>query len=392
VDQQPDFASSALRPRAVRVSLAALSLKEFRNLRALSATFEPTLVAISGANGAGKTNLLEAISLLGPGRGLRRATLDEITQRGAGHEWTVAATLRRDGEEARIGTGLADEARDRRQRKVRINGASAPSPDALLDYLRVVWLTPAMDGLLTGPAGDRRRFLDRLVLTVDAAHARRTRNFDRLLAQRNKLLEQGGENRWMEALESQLAEHAVAVALARAETVALLGARMGKRGEDMPMFPAGRLALTGGFEEALSGRSAAEAELCYRASLAADRSVDRAAGRTLQGPHRSDLEVVMADADVPAALASTGEQKALLLGLILAHAELVSDISGMTPILLLDEVAAHLDSDRRKVLFAALEALGAQAFMTGTDAALFDSLPRSRGHFCLCDGRLDPLW
>jgi DNA replication and repair protein RecF len=248
-----------------------------------------------------------------------------------------------------------------------------------------------MDGLFTGPAGDRRRFLDRLVLTVDSAHARRTRSFDRLLAQRNRLLEQGGEMGWMEALEAQLAENAVAVALARAETVALLGARMAKRGKDMPMFPAGRLALTGDFEEALSRRSAAEAELWYRGTLATGRSADRAAGRTLQGPHRSDLDVAMVDPHVPAALGSTGEQKALLIGLILAHAELVSDISGMTPILLLDEVAAHLDPDRRAALFAALEALGAQTFMTGTDAALFESLPDLDGRFRLRDGRLGPL-
>lgn len=389
MSQQP-----ALAPRVscTCVAVASLSLNEFRNLRALTAAFQPGLTAITGPNGAGKTNLLEAISLLTPGRGLRRAPFDEITRRGADDGWAVAATVNGDDEGTRIGTGLLDSSvRDGRIRRVRVNGAPAPSADMLLDYLRILWLTPAMDDLFTGPAGDRRRFLDRLVLTVDAAHAGRTRVFERLLAQRRKLLEDGADAVWIEALESQLAEHAVAVALARAETVALLGARMAKRGLNTPAFPAGRIALVGEFERAISGRSAVEAELWYRGALAEGRPADRASGRTLQGPHRSDLEVVAAADDMPAALSSTGEQKVLLIGLILAHAELISEVSGMSPVLLLDEVAAHLDPVRRAALFAALEALRCQTFMTGTDAALFESLPPPSARFRLTSGRLQPL-
>lgn len=359
-----------------RVALAALSLTDFRNYAGLSVALDAPLVVLTGANGVGKTNLLEAISLLTPGRGLRRAAYDEITRRGAESGWAVAAKLDRSGTETRVGTGLvADAGTEARARRVRIDGEPAASADALLDHLRVLWLTPAMDGLFTGPAGDRRRFLDRLVLTVDAAHGRRARELEKLLTQRNRLLEEGRSTAWLDALEAELAGHAVAVAIARAETVALLSGCIARHADDGAAFPVGRIALVGEFDRAVAGRSAAEAELWYRGVLAAGRAQDRAAGRALQGPNRSDLDVVFAAKDMPAADSSTGEQKALLIGLILAHAELVAEVSGMTPLLLLDEVAAHLDPGRRAALFARLTALGAQAFMTGTDAALFAGLP-----------------
>jgi DNA replication and repair protein RecF len=379
-------------PAPDRVTLTSLSLTNLRNYAALSVGIDAGLVVLTGENGAGKTNLLEAISLLTPGRGLRRASYDEITRTGASSGWTVAATIARNGEETRLGTGLVEAAAgEARSRAVRINGASAPSADALLDYLRVLWLTPGMDGLFTGPASERRRFLDRLVLTIDAGHARRTREFERLLTQRNRLLEENSSAAWLDAVETELAGRAVAVALARAETVALLSTSMLRRSGEASPFPAGRLGLDGDFDREIAGVSAAEAELGYRRALAEGRAADRAAGRTLKGPHRSDLAVVFAVKEMPAALSSTGEQKALLIGLILAHAELVAGMSGMTPILLLDEVAAHLDVGRRAALFERVVALGCQSFMTGADPALFAGLPAGASRYRVAGGAVDRI-
>ena len=378
-----------LAPAPARVALTALTLTNLRNYAALQLSFAAQIIVLTGPNGAGKTNLLEAISLLTPGRGLRRAAFEEIARRGSGGAWAVAAILARDGEETRIGTGIAPSGPGEAGRKARVNGAAAPSAETLLEYLRVLWLTPGMDGLFAGPAGDRRRFLDRLVLTVDPGHARRTRDFERLLTQRNRLLEEGAAAAWLDALETQLAETAVAVALARGETVALLAARIEAARETG--FPAGRVALAGAFDQAIAGKTAAEAEFWYRRVLAGSRAADRSAGRALNGPHRSDLEIHFAEKNMPAALSSTGEQKALLIGLILAHAELVAAVSGMTPVLLLDEAAAHLDPARRAALFTRLAALGCQAFLTGTDPALFADLPPEPARYHVADGRVVPI-
>ena len=377
-----------------RVLLTRLSLTDLRNYASLDLRIDACVIALTGANGAGKTNLLEAISLLTPGRGLRRAAFEAITREGATSGWAVAATLEREGAETSIGTGIASPAmagaseREEGGRKVRINGAPAASAEALLEYLRILWLTPAMDGLFTGPAGDRRRFLDRLVLTIDPGHGKRVRDLERLLTQRNRLLDEGAGSAWLDALERQLAETAVAVALARGETVALLRAQIAAPAAEMAAFPAGRVSISGDFARAATSRTAAEAELWYRGVLAAGRAADRAAGRTLEGPHRSDLDVRFAEKDMPAALSSTGEQTALLIGLILAHAELVAAVSGMSPLLLLDEVAAHLDPARRSALFERLAALGCQSFLTGADPALFAALPDSAMVLRLADGAI----
>jgi DNA replication and repair protein RecF len=374
-------------PAPARVALNALSLTDLRNYASLQLSFAAPLIVLTGPNGAGKTNLLEAISLLTPGRGLRRAVFEEISRHGGAGGWAVAATVARGGEETRIGTGLAPSTSGEAVgRKMRINGAPASSAEAFLEYLRVLWLTPAMDGLFTGPAGDRRRFLDRLVLTVDPGHGRRTRDFERLLTQRNRLLEESGSPGWLDAMEAQLAGTAVALALARAETAALLAARIDAASG--VAFPAGKIVLSGAFEQAIAGRSAADAELWFRGALAAGRSADKGAGRTLEGPHRSDLAIVFAEKNMPASISSTGEQKALLIGLILAHAELVAHVSGMAPVLLLDEIAAHLDPSRRAALFARLAALGCQAFLTGTDPALFAELPAEAARCHVADGKV----
>jgi len=374
------------------VSLSALNLADFRNYSSLVLGLDSRIIVLTGANGVGKTNLLEAISLLTPGRGLRRASFDEIVRNGTTNSWAVSAVVRRDGVDARLGTGLAEaQAGEPRARKVRVNGAPVSSADALLEYLRVLWLTPAMDGLFTGPAGERRRFLDRLVLTVDPGHGRRARDFERLLTQRNRLLETGDNAAWLDAVEAQLAGYAVALAFARAETVTLLSGWLHEQADDPSPFPVGAIDLVGDFERAIAGKSAAEAELWYRRVLADGRGADRAAGRTLSGPHRSDLDVVFAEKRMPAARSSTGEQKALLIGLVLSHAALVASVSGMTPILLLDEIAAHLDPDRRAALFARLATLGCQTFMTGTDAALFTDLPSSAAMLRVADNSVAPL-
>ena len=379
-------------PAPDSVAIRSLTLTDFRNFWSLSVALDVQTVVLTGPNGAGKTNFLEAISLLTPGRGLRRAAFEEIVRTGAAGGWAVAALIARNGAETRIGTGLVDGAPgEPRVRKVRVNGAPAASADDLLEYLRVLWLTPAMDGLFTGPASERRRFLDRLVLTLDPGHGRRARDFERLLTQRNRLLAEGNDGGWLDALEAELAACAVALALARAETVGLISTRMSEPAPEAAGFPRGRIAIAGEFDRAIFGRTAAEAEIWYRDTLRAQRPADRMAGRTLEGPHRSDLEVVFAEKDMPAALSSTGEQKALLVGLILAHADIIAKISGMTPVLLLDEVAAHLDPVRRAALFARVAALGGQAFMTGTDAGLFDRLPGVAAHFCVTDGELVSL-
>jgi DNA replication and repair protein RecF len=288
-----------------------------------------------------------------------------------------------------IGTGLsANPTGVDTQRKVHLNGASAKSAESLLEHSRIVWLTPSMDGLFTGPASDRRRFLDRMVLAIDPTHGRRVSNFEKAMRGRNKLLESdGANNSWMDGIEAQLAETGVAIAFARRELVALLQSIIAKTtAQSDDLFPNADITLDGTLEDLIREGAAADLEDSYRALLCRNRPRDRAAGRTLEGPHRSNLLVRHGPKNMEAALCSTGEQKALLLGLILAHAQLVGDISGMAPILLLDEVAAHLDESRRAGLFDAIDRLGCQAWMTGTDAPMFAALGERAQFFTVADG------
>ncbi|PVB61274.1 DNA replication/repair protein RecF [Labrenzia sp. 011] len=368
--------------------LTRLSLTGFRNYATLTLPIGAKLVALVGPNGAGKTNILEAISFLTAGRGLRRAALADIARIGGDGGWSVAAGVLLDGMETRIGTGLVAGSPGR---KVRIDGEEVRGSESLLDYMRVLWLVPSMDGLFTGPGSDRRRFLDRLTLAIDPTHGRRVSDFENALRQRNRLLDQGGSDSYLGALEQQVAELGTAVSIARGETVGLLGRMIADQaGEDLP-FPHASVALEGAFEAETIGLSASDREDIYRQMLREGRARDRAAGRTLNGPHLSDLKVLHAAKNMPAALSSTGEQKALLIGLILAHAELTAKLSGLTPLLLLDEVAAHLDPDRREALFTKLNSLGGQVFMTGTDEALFEALPREAEIFEIRDGTGRPL-
>jgi DNA replication and repair protein RecF len=332
-------------------------------------------VVLTGANGAGKTNLIEAISLLAPGRGLRRATMEELAFSEGDGAWAVSAELEGMLGLATLGTGIDAPAGEDSapSRKCRIDRESVSSAAAFADHLRVVWLTPAMDPLFNGPASERRRFLDRLVLAVDAQHSSRVAALERSLRSRNRLLEDpNSDPHWLDAIEHETAEVAVAVAAARAETVARLSGALAAAREQG--FPRAEIALEGWMERLLPDHKAIEIEDRYRALLKDNRARDAAAGRTLDGPHLSDLVVTHQAKGIPAAEASTGEQKALLIRLVLAHAGLIKDMTGFAPLLLLDEIVAHLDPARRAALYDALANLGAQVWMTGADPAAFGDI------------------
>jgi len=394
--------------------LSRLVITDFRNHADLTLQPGPGFVVLTGENGAGKTNILEAVSLLAPGRGLRRAALGEMARQGGAGGFGVAATLfpersqknaaefpsrlreglgegttyvlasafeesaplprplpQAEGEseaqgqiqalaEVDVATGTLASAPERRI--VRIQGATSTA-NALAEWLTILWLTPAMDRLFVAPAGERRGFLDRLTLALAPSHAHHAARYDAAMRARNRLLADEGrpDGDWLSALEAQMAEHGAAVDAARRETVTLLGTRLAHQ-DDGP-FPRAGLTLEGWAGDTTR----------LQADLAQGRARDAAAGRTLGGPHRVDLIVTHLDKERAASLASTGEQKALLLGIVLAHADLVAERTGQPPVLLLDEVAAHLDPARRAALFARLAGRG-QVWMTGTEDALFDAI------------------
>ncbi len=355
--------------------LTSLKLTDFRNYRKLALDLDNRHIVLTGENGAGKTNLMEAISLLSPGRGLRRAAYGDICRKDSAQGFTVFAALHGINGPVEIGTSAGGdaEAAGGAGRRLKINGTPARSNDELLDHLRIVWLTPAMDGLFTGPASERRRFLDRQVLSIDPGHGRRVLDYERAMRSRNRLLAEGRMDPvWLDGIETQMAELGIAIALARRELVAMLAKLIDEGQSDNP-FPQAELALQD-FTAEISGDTAIEKEENYSGYLSDMRGRDAAAGRTLTGPHRSDLLLRHRAKDMDAARCSTGEQKALLVGLVLAHARLTGDINGHTPIMLLDEIAAHLDAVRRAALFDLVDNLGGQAFMTGTDAQMFSAL------------------
>ena len=363
--------------------ISRLRLTAFRNYTAAALDLDARHVVLTGPNGSGKTNLLEAISVLSPGRGLRGASFETLHNYGADGGWAVAATIETAEGPADIGTGALPDG----GRRVRINGANARSIEAMSDYLRLLWLTPAMDGLFSGPAGERRRFLDRLVTTLIPAHSAFVTDFDKAMRQRNRLLEDNGDPRWLDAIEAQMAELGAAIHLNRADSLVHLQALIAQS-LDAENFPAAQLALTPLFVEGPAPSIAADLEARLVQAWHEARGLDRAAGRTTSGPHRVDLDVVHAQKAMPAALGSTGEQKALLIGLILAHARLVRLRTGIVPFLLLDEIAAHLDPDRRRALFAALDGLETQCFLTGTDPMLFEAMGARAQRVGVREGRL----
>jgi DNA replication and repair protein RecF len=351
--------------------ISRLSLDNFRNHRDALIEAGPGFVLLSGPNGAGKTNVLEAVSLLTPGRGLRQVPIGEMERRDGPGGFAVAARLE---DQTDIGTGTTAAAPDRRQ--VRVNGAPS-SVNSLSERLAVLWLTPAMDRLFTESAGGRRRFLDRLTLALEPGHAHHAARYEAAMRSRNKLLDENldADPDWLAALEAQMAEHGAALGQARSQTIEALTKAMARRDDDD--FPQAALALEGWDGGDLGGR------------LHANRSRDAAAGRTTEGPHRQDLTVTHVGKQEPAARSSTGEQKALLLGLVLAHAELVAERRGAPPILLLDEVAAHLDPGRRAALFDRLGRRG-QVWMTATEAGLFGEIAPSATRFHVEAGTILP--
>ena len=362
------------------IRLARLALTDFRSYA--EAVFSPGagLVALVGENGAGKTNLLEAISLLAPGRGLRQAALGEVARSDGPGGFAVSARLDAAAGAIDIGTGTTPAAPERRL--VRINGAPAAAA-TLAEWLSVLWLTPAMDRLFVEGAGGRRRFLDRLVLALDPSHARHAARYEAAMRSRNKLLAESerADPAWLAALEAAMAEHGAALATGRARTVAALSERLAAQ-------PAGPFARAG---LSLDGwrHEPGDPVGSLAAELRDGRARDRAAARALAGPHRSDLATIHLEKGQPAERCSTGEQKALLIGLILAHADLVAEATGRRPMLLLDEVAAHLDPRRRAALFDRLAGGGGQVLMTGTDRELFAGVGDDAIHRVV-DGQIDP--
>jgi DNA replication and repair protein RecF len=352
-----------------------LTLRNFRNYHDAALVLDRRAIVLVGPNGAGKTNILEAISLLMPGRGLRYATLDEVAFSEGDGSWAISAEVEGPFGLVTLGTGIDPPIDDAKAtaRKARIDREPVASAAAFSDHLRLLWLIPAMDGLFSGPAGDRRRFLDRFVLALQPEHAARVSALERALRSRNRLLEQPRpDDHWLDAIEHETAELAVAVAAARAQTVQLLAVRLAARAD--PLFPSAEITLSGWMEMLALTRPAVEIEDRYRAVLKESRAADAAAGRTLDGPHLTDLAVTYAAKGIAARDASTGEQKALLLGLMLANADLIHELTGNAPVLLLDEVVAHLDPARRAALFDNLERLGSQIWMSGADPAAFNDL------------------
>jgi DNA replication and repair protein RecF len=362
--------------RVTATALIRLSLTDFRSYESCTLELDGRAVWLAGPNGAGKTNLLEAVSFLIPGRGLRGSSLGEVGRRmpgeRVGRAWAVSALVRAGDDEMRLGTGVEQPGASRRI--VRVDGEPAP-PGRLAEHMRQVWLTPAQDRLFLEGAADRRRFFDRLVFAAEPQHAAHVAAYEKSMRERMRLLTEGpADPAWLDALEARLAEAGTLVAEARARTLAALAAEIATRGERP--FPQARLSLTGDWERmAAEGVDFAEIEGRLARALAGARERDAAAGRALTGPHRGDLSVIHAEKDRAAAECSTGEQKALILNLVLAQAARLARAEGQpAPILLLDEVAAHLDARRRAALFDEIEALGLQAFLTGTDEMLFEGL------------------
>jgi DNA replication and repair protein RecF len=379
------------------LAVRQLRLSDFRNYRQLRLDCGLEPVVLVGANGAGKTNLLEALSFLAPGRGLRRARLDEVCHRpraSAGNDdppassWAVAATLDTPDGRIAIGTGLEPGRNEGSlpRRVVRIDGRPAPSQTALGRHVAAVWLTPQLDRLFLDGASERRRFLDRLVTALHPEHAGDVAAYENALRQRARLLGEGNRDpHWFTALEDTMARHGVALAAARADTVQRLdaAARLG-----VGPFPRASLAMAGEVDGWLATMAALDAEDRLRGELAASRLRDAEAGTTSCGPHRSDLAVRHLDLDLPAAEGSTGQQKAVLVSIALAHARLVTLSRSRPPLLLLDEIAAHLDAERRVALFDEVVALGVQSWMTGTDAELFAPLAGRAQILRVADGSI----
>ncbi len=382
-------------------SLRKINISQFRCYEAaridLTESPQSSIVVLTGPNGAGKTNILEAVSLLVPGKGLRGADILDMKNRAAGPQdlWAVSAEIETvDGGIARIGTGLDRETTRPdgsavRKRIVRIDGENAKSQAALAALFSVIWLTPQMDRLFLEGASARRKFLDRLVAAYTPEHGTSLNRYEKAMRERLKILQDGrADPAWLDALERQMSSHAVAIAAARRALAERLQSHAASLSEKAPLFPQPLLGLDGWTENEIGTRPAVDIEDDLKSKLAAAREQDRAAGRTMEGIHRGDLAVFYKAKDMPAAQSSTGEQKALLVSIVLAHALLMRAEKGFVPVILLDEVAAHLDAKRREQLFAVLRALRGQVWLTGTDEAVFASLQDGAQFFRIDQGRV----
>lgn len=388
------------------LSVERVSLSHYRNYRQLRLQLEPgspPMNVLTGPNGSGKTNFLEALSYLAPGRGLRGARLAEVSQRGAGEPWAVAAVVSTPGGRVEIGTGLSQAPRDQtpgdqtfsdqtpgyHRRLVRIDETTAPGPAALGPHVSIVWLSPRMDRLFKESASGRRRFFDRLALGLHPHHGRRLSAYEKAVRERLHLLAAAAgpaDPAWLSALERKISENGVAIAAGRLDTITHLQEQI-SRSADGP-FPKADLKLEGTLEERLLKSPAIEVEDAFAEELLENRTVDREASRQSVGPHRSDLLVSHRIKNMPAGLCSTGEQKALLINMVLADARMQTDIRGIAPILLLDEVAAHLDQRRLRALFGELAGLESQIWLTGTNAAAFEALSGSATFYSVEKGSI----
>ncbi len=388
-----------------QLAITRLSLSDYRCYRRLKLETDARPVVLTGANGGGKTNLLEAMSYLAPGRGLRGARLSEIDRHGGAGAWAVAAKIltpegafdigaSRGGDDGTGEDGDGAEApppeagRRKHRRIVRINGLAAPGPAALGEIVGLLWLTPSMDRLFSDGAGARRRFLDRLVFGVDPGHAGRLAAYDRAMRSRARLLGTGvGDRAWLTALEQSMAERGVAITAVRREVAAAI-TRASADGAGP--FPAAGLRVEGRIEDWLDGGPALAAEERFTEALVASRARDTEAGGAAFGPHRSDLTVSAGATGAPAKICSTGEQKALLISIVLAGTRMQAAVRGAVPLLFLDEVTAHLDEGHRHALFEEISFLGVQAWLTGTDRSLFAALGDRAQYFDVADAHVSP--
>lgn len=387
----------AAAPATTSVFVSKLALTNYRSYTrtAITPTCAHPLVVLTGPNGAGKTNVLEAISFLAPGRGLRRASLGEVARQSenqSGSDWAVAATLQLGDEPVKVGTGIEPGSLENNgKRLVRVDGENAANSNILGERWSVGWLTPQMDRLFIEGPSSRRRFLDRMVLGLFPDHSRQVGAYERVMRERNRLLgDQGAraDSTWLGALERRMAEHGVAVANARLEFAGQLAGQL-EEADEGP-FPKAALAIDGWLEGMLAGGIApVEAEQAFREELASRRRQD-VKGRASEGVHKTDLVVTHKPKAMPADLCSTGEQKALLVALVLANARLQTALKGQAPLMLMDEVAAHLDMDRRTALFEALSSLGSQCWLTGTDKSLFEGIKGTAEFFDVSDGSIQP--
>ncbi len=366
-----------------KLSVTRLRLSNFRCYATAAFDGDDRPVVLTGPNGAGKTNMLEAVSYLGPGRGLRQARLADVDRRDGTAEWAVAATVSAPGGPVEIGTGRDPSST---RRAVRVNGATAAGQSALAEFVSIVWLTPQMDRLFLEGAASRRRFLDRLVFGFDAAHAGRVGAYEHAMRERARLLKLGRrDDNWLSALEETMAGRGIAIAAARRETAERLARACA---ESAGPFPRAGIAATGQIEEWLDQGPALAAEDRLRKLLAEHRAEDTDTGRTAIGPHRSDFAVRHLEKDLPAEHCSTGEQKALLIAVVLANARLQAAERGAAPLLLLDEIAAHLDAEKRRALFEEILGLGVQAWLTGTDRQLFEEWGSRAQFYTVVDATL----